>query len=245
MNEQIYDALATARAIGVPAVLVTVLAVGADAPSSPGAKLVVGPEGVLAGTLGCSEFDTAGIALAREAAATGAPLRRVVSTPGHDPAEDRSIELFAELHVPMAAVIVLGATAVGRAVAELARLVGRRAVLIAGAHDVGLALRAAPVGPADAVVLSDHDGEYVDECLRFALGSDAGYVGMLGSRKHAPLVVARLREAGVPEAHLARLHSPIGLDIGSQGAQEIALSIMAEIVAASHGRAGGSLSGAV
>ncbi|HEX7133599.1 MAG TPA: XdhC family protein, partial [Iamia sp.] len=55
---------------------------------------------------------------------------------------------------------------------------------------------------------------------------------MPGSRRHAPLVVRRLRDAGVPSEHLARLHSPVGLDLGGRSAEEIALSIMAAVVRA-------------
>ena len=74
--------------------------------------------------------------------------------------------------------------------------------------------------------------------LRVALASNAIFVGMLGSRRHAPAVVQRLRDGGVAAAHLAKLRSPCGLDIGSRSAAEIALSIVAEIVAAERGRDG-------
>jgi xanthine dehydrogenase accessory factor len=249
----VYDALARARAQGRRAVLVTVLAVEGDAPSHPGAKLVVGGDGaVLAGTLGCSEFDTAGVALAAEALAGPTPVRRRLAFPGHG--RERAIELFAEVHEPEPAVLVLGATPVGRAVARLADLVGRRAVLVAPAGDTSAPpgtdvraddptryLLAAPPGASDAVLVSDHDAGWVDEVLRVALASDAAYVGMLGSRRHAPAAVRRLRDAGVPPEHVARLRSPVGLDIGSRTAEEIALSVVAEIVAVERGRQGGSM----
>jgi xanthine dehydrogenase accessory factor len=64
---------------------------------------------------------------------------------------------------------------------------------------------------------------------------------MLGSRRHAPEAVGRLRDRGVDPAHLARLHSPCGLDIGSRTPGEIALSIVAEIVASERGRDGGAM----
>lgn len=248
----VFDALSRARARGEQAVLVTVLSVEGDAPSHPGAKLVVGPEGIVAGTLGCSEFDTAGVELAGEALTDEGPLRRRLEFPGHG--RERAIELFAELHRPEPAVLVIGANPVGRAVAELARIVGRRAVLVAPsgdtsvragvevrADDPGRFLLAAPPGSADALVVSDHDAPWVDEVLRVALASDAFFVGMLGSRRHAPGVVRRLRDAGVPEPHLQRLRSPCGLDIGSRTPAEIGLSILAEIVAVERGRAGGRM----
>ena len=251
---EVYDALARARARGQRVVLVTVLSVSGEAPSSPGAKLVVGDDGVLAGTLGCSEYDAAGLALAGEALGVAEPVRRTVDDDAHG--APRSIELFAEVHEPGPAVLVLGSNPVGRAIADLSRRMGRRAVLIARGGDTAVGsgvevkaddperyLLAAPPGPADAVVVSDHDAPWVDAALRVALASDAFFVGMLGSRRHAPAVVRRLRDAGMAEPSLARLRSPCGLDIGSRSAEEIALSIVAEIVAVERGRSGGPLSG--
>jgi len=267
MAMDVFDALARARATGRPVVLVTVLGVEGDAPSHPGAKLVVavdsagsdasdgagGAGRVLAGTLGCSEFDSAGIVLAAELTASGAAtLRRRVDFAGHG--RERAVELFAEVHQPEPAVLVIGSTPVGRAVADLATAVGRRAVLISPGGDTavrprvevkadepGRYLLTAPPGSHDAVVLSDHDAPYVDEVLRIALASNAFFVGMLGSRQHAPQAVRRLRDAGVPEAHLARLRAPVGLDIGSRTPEEIALSIVAEVIATERGRHGGRM----
>jgi xanthine dehydrogenase accessory factor len=248
----VFDALARSRARGKRVVLVTVLEVGGDAPSHPGAKLVVGDDGVIAGTLGCSEFDSAGVELAGDALHTQGPVRRRLEfgTHGHE----RTLELFAEVHVPEPAVIVMGANPVGRAVAEFSHLVGRRVVLVSPGGDTAVRgrvevkaddppryLLAAPPGPQDAVVLSDHDAPYVEEALRIALASDAFFVGMLGSRRHAPEVVRQLRQRGTPAEHVTRLHSPCGLDIGSRTPEEIGLSIVAEIVATERGRPGGSM----
>lgn len=249
----VFDALARARARGQRVVLVTVLEVTDGAPSHPGAKLVVGDDGVLAGTLGCSEFDSAGVDLAGEAMQAEVPVRRRLQFGARG--RERTLELFAEVHAPEPAVIVLGANPVARAVADFARAIGRRVVLVSPGGDTGVCagvevkaddparyLLAAPPGPHDAVLISDHDAPYVEEVLRVALASDAFFVGMLGSRRHAPDVVRRLREREMPATHIARLHSPCGLDIGSRTPEEIALSIVAEIVATERGRAGGSMS---
>ncbi|MGH3665849.1 MAG: XdhC family protein, partial [Egibacteraceae bacterium] len=193
----VFDALARARGAGDRVVLVTVLAVEGDAPSHPGAKLVVGSDGVVAGTLGCSEFDTAGVELAGDAMGGTAPVRRRLDFPRHG--QTQALELFAEVHDPEPAVLVLGANPVGRAVADLAYTLGRRAVLVSPGGDTAVRggvevraddparyLLAAPPGTSDAVVVSDHDAPWVDEVLRVALASDAFFVGMLGSRRHAP-----------------------------------------------------------
>jgi xanthine dehydrogenase accessory factor len=234
----VFDALSRARARGEPVVLVTVLAVEGDAPTRSGAKLVVGPEGIVAGTLGCSEFDTAGVELAGEAIGQERPLRRRLDFPSHS--RERAIELFAEPQRPEPAVLVIGANPVARSVAELAPADGR--VTAGGvevhADDPERFLLAAPPGATDAVVVSDHDASWVDAVLRVALASDAFFVGMLGSRRHAPEVIRRMRDGGVPPANLARLRCPCGLDIGSRTPAEIGLSIVAEIVATARGRDG-------
>jgi xanthine dehydrogenase accessory factor len=233
----VFEALTEATDRGRRAVLVTVISVAGEAPSYPGAKLVVSDGTVLAGTLGCSEFDTAGIELAASVADGDTPAlhRRVVF--GHG--EERALELFAERYDPRPGITVVGDTPVGRAVMALAELLGRRVTMLA--RDAPGALSRRPAGPREAVLVSDHDAPDVDDVLRVALTSDAFFVGMLGSRRHVPAVVGRLRSAGLGGEALARLRSPCGLDIGSRTPPEIALSIMAEVVAAERGREGGRL----
>lgn len=246
------EALAAAKRDGRRVALVTVLAVEGDAPSHPGAKLVTDHSGPIAGSLGCSEFDTAGVAVARQVLEGRRTVRRRLEFPGHG--EERAIELFAEVQEPDTTVVIAGANPVGRAVADVAVAVGRSVTLLAADADTvdqpgvqimrgdpARALADRGLTSAHAVVVSDHDAPWVDEVLRIALSGGAGFVGMLGSRRHAPEAVRRLRDQGLDEEHVARLHSPVGLDIGSRTPGEIALSIVAQIVAVERGRSGGSM----
>lgn len=232
----VFEALTQELSGGRPAVLVTVVAVEGDPPSHPGAKLLVVDGAVVAGTLGCSEFDAAGRELA--ASLTGVPTLRRRMVFGHG--TQQALDLFAERHDPQPGITIVGATPVGHALAALAESLNRRVRLLE--DDPVAVLREQPLGPADAVIVSDHDAPYVDEVLRTVLAGEAAFVGMLGSRRHAPEVVGRLRDAGVSPKYLARLHSPCGLDIGSRSPPEIALSIIAEVVAAERGRSGGPMS---
>jgi xanthine dehydrogenase accessory factor len=86
------------------------------------------------------------------------------------------------------------------------------------------------------VCVLSHDERIDAPALRVALASAAGYVGAMGSRRTHDDRAARLRDAGVAPDRLARLHSPIGLDLGGRSPEETALSILAEIVAVRHGR---------
>jgi xanthine dehydrogenase accessory factor len=87
-----------------------------------------------------------------------------------------------------------------------------------------------------ALIALTHDPKIDDPALIHALASDAFYVGALGSRKTHAKRVERLLKAGISAADIARIHAPIGLDIGAQGAAEIAVSIVAEITAVQRGK---------
>jgi xanthine dehydrogenase accessory factor len=85
------------------------------------------------------------------------------------------------------------------------------------------------------VVVLTHDEKLDNPALKIALESPARYIGALGSPKTHAKRIARLKAEGVSDEQLQRIHAPIGLDIGAERPEEIALSIMAEIVAVSHG----------
>ena len=97
------------------------------------------------------------------------------------------------------------------------------------------------LGPRDAVLVFTHDPKFDEPALIAALKTNAGYIGALGSRQTTADREDRLRRAGVSEADLARIHAPCGLDIGSRTAEETAVSVLAEIIAARAERAGSPL----
>ncbi len=100
------------------------------------------------------------------------------------------------------------------------------------------ALRAVELGPRDAVLVFTHDPKFDEPALIAALRTAAGYIGALGSRQTTADREGRLRAAGVTDAELERIHAPCGLDIGSRTAEETAVSVLAEIIAARAQRAG-------
>ena len=100
------------------------------------------------------------------------------------------------------------------------------------------ALRDVELGPRDAVLVFTHDPKFDEPALLAALQTNAGYIGALGSRQTTSDREERLRAAGATEADLDRIHAPCGLDIGSRTAEETAVSVLAEIIAARARRAG-------
>lgn len=104
------------------------------------------------------------------------------------------------------------------------------------------AFAAIGVDPWTAIAIATHDLETDRAALRVALPSDAAYVGLLGARRRLAERVGQLRDEGVPESAIRRLHAPIGLDIGGKAPWEVAVSVIGEITALRHARASGSTS---
>lgn len=130
---------------------------------------------------------------------------------------------------------------ISEAIEVIASTAGRQVTVIEeddGGRGVA-ALGAVGLRPGDAVVLCDHDAPDAAPALRAALASPASYVAMMASRGRSAALLAELAEEGI--AGLDRLHVPAGLDTGGRLPGEIALSVVAEVVASSHGRSGGSM----
>jgi xanthine dehydrogenase accessory factor len=160
---------------------------------------------------------------------------------------------FLHVHAPPPRLLVIGAVHVAQALAPLARMVGLAVIVIDPRESFATperfpgtelmtvwpddALRAVGIDRHSAVVTLTHDPKLDDPALDIALASPAFYVGALGSRKTQNARRNRLREAGHDETALARVRGPVGLPIGAIGAPEIALSILAEIVAVRRGAA--------
>lgn len=133
-------------------------------------------------------------------------------------------------------ILVLSDNPIARAIVVIATTVGRE-VIVQGVDDGGPGF---DFEAGDAVVLCDHDAPDAPSVLRAALASDAAYVAMMASRRRSEGLVAELIAEGVD---VSRLHVPAGHNLGGKAPGEIALSVVAEIVAESYDRPGGALRG--
>ena len=131
-------------------------------------------------------------------------------------------------------ILVLSDNPISRAIATIATAVGRE-VLVEAADDGGPGLHPRA---GDAVVLCDHDAPDAPGVLRAALGSEASYVAMMASRRRAGALLDELMAEGVD---VSALHVPAGHHLGGKAPGEIALSVVAEIVAEAYGRPGGPM----
>jgi xanthine dehydrogenase accessory factor len=168
------------------------------------------------------------------------------------------LDIFVASYAPPAHMIVFGAIDFSAALVRVGKLLGYR-VTVCDARPIFATAKRFP--EADEVVVDwphrwlsgqhvdqrtviavlTHDPKFDVPALKVALGTDAGYIGAMGSRRTHEGRVERLKEAGVTDEELARIHSPIGLDLGARTPEETAISIAAEIVQSRWGGSGAHL----
>ena len=203
---------------GTPFALATVVSVERPSSARRGDRALVTADGTLSGWVGGACTEPSVVREALEALADGEPrLVRIDS----GCASEGAVEVLIEPQVPALLLAVVGDSPAARTLRELA------AVLDWGTTEA--------VEEADAVVVASM-GRVDEEALEAALAGGAGYVGLVASSKRASSVVAGLRERGLDEEALARVRSPAGLDLGPSSQEEIAVAIVAELVAWRHTR---------
>jgi xanthine dehydrogenase accessory factor len=246
MPEDLLTLAADLRKRGEPFALATVVRCERPTSAKPGAKALIRPDGRVVGWVGgaCAEP-----VVAREAQAAlrdGQPrLVVLVGDGGRDPARTEGIvhfpmtchsggtlEIYVEPFLPKALLVLVGHGPVIETLATLGETAGFAVSILPGDTVAG-ALRGLSLDPSTSVVVATH-GELDEEVLTRALATPAGYLSLVASRKRAGAIVETLRRRGVPPAQLDRLKAPAGLDIGAVTPEEIAVSILAEIIQSRH-----------
>jgi xanthine dehydrogenase accessory factor len=209
-----------------------------------GREILIVEGGPTVGTLG-AEGDTTIQPRVQLALAEGKSKRETIE----------SVEVFIEISLPSPTLVVVGGAHVSIALTTLAKALGYRTIVVDPRKAFGTearfphvdqliqewpdeALQQIGLTRSTAVAMLTHDPKLDDPALKVALPSAAFYVGALGSQKTQAKRRERLLAEGMTAAQLARLHGPIGLDLGGRTPEEVALAIMAEIVAARNGRPG-------
>ena len=190
-----------------------------------------------------SDLDLLAASTGREALASGESKRLTLTAPDAVP-----LEVFVEVLLPSPTLVIVGGVHIAIALASLAKTLGYRTILVDPRKAFGSearfpnvdhliqawpeeALAQVNLNRSTAVATLTHDPKLDDPALRVALHSPAFYVGALGSIRTQAQRRERLADAGLTEAQLDRLHGPIGLDIGASTPEEIALAVMAQIIA--------------
>lgn len=255
--DTVQRALVQAMENNTPAALATVVKTMGSSPRAVGAKMIVYADGSIAGSVGGGEMEQRVIGAAREVIHTGQPryLDFNLSKPerGDPMICGGEMEIFVEPVLIAPTLLLAGAGHVGAACAELGKFLGFRVSVIddrpefvtpekfptADELRVGNLvelLRATDITPRTYVVLVTRAHTLDAELLGAVLASPAAYIGMLGSERRVLTVFEMLKQQGVSAETLERVHAPIGLKIEAETPQEIAISIMAEIIQVKSGK---------
>jgi len=255
-DSQILDALTQAVSGGGPIVLATIIDTEGSVPRHAGTKMVVNADGSAIGTIGGGRVEAA----IREDALGVLASRRPATQEYvlHDPAQGDpgvcggTMLVYLEPYMAPHTIYVIGAGHVGRAVVDLAHWLGYRTVVVDDRKDLASeeampnaderfegtvedALVALPVHEDTAVVVVTRSHELDARITPLLLETPARYVGVMGSRRRWEATREQLGDAGISAEAMDRIHNPIGADIAAETVEEIAVSIMSEVIAAMNG----------
>jgi len=236
LNENIFGSLRSILTDDKPAVLATVINCENEL---LGRETLLDGNGEVIGSIG-NEWDEKVFSVMENALAKGVSQRVSLN---------KSTEIFIEVIMPPLTLIMVGGAHISIALSELAKTLGYRTIVIDPRKVWGREERFPNVDrliqswipdafdqivitSATAITMLTHDPRLDDPALKIALNSPAFYVGALGSKKTNAKRHERLLKDGMAEFQLSHLHAPIGLDIGAQTPEEIAVAIMAEVVEA-------------
>ena len=258
MNREVFAAVADALDRGEAAALVTIVATHGSTPQRVGAKMLVYADGRIVGTIGGGCYENDAFWKAREAIANRRPQLLHYEL-ADDFAQETGLicggqmDVYIEPIEPSPELYIIGAGHVGFHLARLAHEVGFRVTVVDDREKFANAERFPTAGeivvddipgwmartrlPPHAYAVIVTRGHTNDlEALRALAPHDLRYLGLIGSRAKVARIFDALKTDGTPDEYLERVHAPIGLDIGAVTPQEIAVSILAELIAVKHGK---------
>jgi len=231
------DAVKRGRLVGLATVL---------AGPNVGRKLLLWPNGATEGDLGAADLNAAVAERAKEAFASQQTTRYSIDT------ATGVADVFLEVQAPLPKLILIGAVHIAIPLVTFGKTLGFRTIVLDARSAFATperfdhadeliiqwpadALAEIGIDEATYIVVLTHDEKIDNPALAVALTSPARYVGALGSKKTHARRVAALQEMGVTAAQISHIHAPIGINIGARRPEEIAVSIIAEIVAVMNG----------
>jgi xanthine dehydrogenase accessory factor len=249
----VFEELVRLRRLGQKCALATIVDVRGSIPSYETAKLLVRQDGSMVGTVGGGCVEAEVWTAARQALETG-QARRLSFNLGQDAAYDNGLicggqlDIFVEPIFPQPRAIVFGAGHISKSLAGIAGLAGFSTVIVddresfanrerfpdaeeiyAGAYEEIFPKLGVNDTSYLVIVTRGHRDDM--RVLRWAVGTPARYIAMIGSKRKVISIVKELEKEGLPRESFERLHAPMGLEIGAVTPEEIAVSVVAEMIA--------------
>lgn len=248
---EIYQEVVNLISRGERAVLATVINSQGSTPRKAGAKMLIKEDGTSVGTLGGGGNERQVLGKVIEVMNSGQAQIMHFDLSGREEGAEMicggQMDVFLEPIVPPATLYLFGAGHISQSTTAMAKMLGFRVVVIDPRPSYNNAER---FPGADELIVEEYDNafpklkvdensyivvytpnHFIDEqCLHFAVGTKAKFIGMIGSKKKAKEVKERLLQKGVSQARLDAVRSPIGMEIGAETPEEIAISILGEII---------------
>ena len=250
--EEIFEEITRIQSRGGSAALGTVVQVKGSTPREVGSKILIKHDGSVLGSLGGGTLEAT---ICREAITVlreGKAKMLHFDLTGEEAEADQMIcggemDIFIEPILPQPVLYIFGAGHISRSLSKIAKMIGFRIIVIDDrtefanperfpeadeilAEDFSTVLPRLKINTSSCLAIVTRGHQFDEKVLEWALTTDARYIGMVGSKKKNEVIFTHLRSKGISNEMLERVHAPIGLDIGAETPEEIAVSIMAEII---------------
>jgi len=248
----LFDEILKIRAEGRRGVVATIISTKGSTPRETGAKMLILEDGKFLGSVGGGCMEAEVWQEAMKVMAEDKPRTIHLDLTGRNAEEGGMIcggvmDIYIEPIAPSPRVFIFGGGHISLSLSKMSTMVGFQAVVVDDrpqfankerfpeadeviAEEFPLVLPKLKVNPASYLVIVTRGHAYDQEVLEWALKQDAKYIGMIGSRKKIQTVYNELKEKGFKTEQFQRVHAPIGLDIGAVTPEEIAVSIVAEMI---------------
>jgi xanthine dehydrogenase accessory factor len=248
----IYQEIVRLKAEGEEAALVTIVLATGSTPREEGAKMLVKADGSILGTIGGGSLEAQVIEEAIRVIRQGKPKRLHIGLTAREVAEEGmlcggELEVFIEPILTSPTLYIFGGGHISLPLAKMGKLLGFKIAVIDDraefanpdrfpeaditlADDFTKTFPKLKIDKSSYIVIVTRGHQYDDMVLEWAVGTKAKYIGMIGSKAKTKAVFSHLLAKGIAKGQLDRVHAPIGLEIHAQTPEEIAVSILAEII---------------
>lgn len=248
----IYQEIVRTKEAGQEAALVTIVSASGSTPREEGAKMLVRPDATIVGTIGGGNLEAQVIEEAVKVIKLGQPKRIHFTLSDKEASEvgmicGGDLEVFIEPILTAPTLYIFGGGHISLSLAQMGKLLGFKIAVIDDraefanterfpdaeiirAEDYDKAFPKLKINKTSYIVIVTRGHQHDELVLGWAVGTPAKYIGMIGSQTKVKTIFSHLLAKGVPQETLDSVHSPIGLGIGAQTPEEIAVSILAEII---------------
>jgi xanthine dehydrogenase accessory factor len=250
--EEIFDEITKIRSLGGSAALATIVQVKGSAPREVGSKILIKDDGTTLDSIGGGTLEEMICREAKVVLREGKAKMLHFDLTGKETEADQMLcggemDIFIEPILPQSTLYIFGAGHISRSTSKIANMIGFRVFVIDDraefanserfpeadeifAEDFSTVFSRLKTNDSSYIAIVTRGHQFDEMVLEWAIKTEARYIGMIGSKKKNEVIFAHLQSKGISKDILKRVHAPIGLDVGAETPEEIAVSIVAELI---------------